>query len=113
MFTGLEQLCKTDSSFEPFQQTLFSQAGSETNRDAQTKHENEVLDASLEAYLKLLTDHFLSAPAFQTLEYLVRRYRYVVPVPGILPRLILRSWFISMTNIVFRAAGSMSLMWMP
>ena len=54
---------------------MFSQAGFEINRDAQTKAENEVLDAHVEAYLQLLSDHFLTAPAFQTLEYLVRRYR--------------------------------------
>ena len=77
MIEGLELLCTADDRFVSFRSTLFSQAGSEINRDGQTKAENEVLDANMEAYLQLLSDRFLTAPAFQTLEYLVRRYRYL------------------------------------
>ena len=72
---GLIQLCAVEPRFEPYQNTLFSQAGLETNRDERTKAENAAMDASIEAYLRLLTDHFLSVAAFQTLEYLTRRYR--------------------------------------
>ncbi|KAA6423834.1 MAG: hypothetical protein FRX49_06405, partial [Trebouxia sp. A1-2] len=72
---GLEQLCSVDTRFEPFQRTLFSQVGLELNRDERTKADNHSLDASLGAYLCLLTDHFLNVAAFQTLEYLIRRYR--------------------------------------
>jgi len=74
-FAGLEQLCSIETRFEPFQKTLFSQAGLELSRDERTKADNQTLDASLGAYLCLLTDHFLSVAAFQTLEYLIRRYR--------------------------------------
>ena len=74
-FAGLEQLCSVDTRFEPFQRTLFSQAGLELNRDERTKADNQALDASLGAYLRLLTDQFLSVAAFQTLEYLIRKYR--------------------------------------
>lgn len=72
---GLTQLCTVEARFEPYQNTLFSQAGLETNHDEHTKAENAAMDASIEAYLRLLTDHFLSMAAFQTLEYLIRRYR--------------------------------------
>lgn len=75
-FAGFEQLCSVDTRFEPFQTTLFSQAGLELNRNERTKADNESLDASLGAYLCLLTDHFLSEVSFQTLEYLIRRYRW-------------------------------------
>lgn len=75
LFVGLEQLCSVDTRLEPFHNTLFSQAGLEINRDERTKADNEALDASLTAYLCLLTDHFLSVAAFQTLEFLIRRYR--------------------------------------
>ena len=64
-----------DTRFESFQDSLFSQAGIAVNRDQLTKAEIEALDASLGAYLQLLTDHFLSAAAFQTLEYLIRKHR--------------------------------------
>ncbi len=74
-FAGLEQLCSIETRFEPFQKTLFSQAGLELSRDERTKADNQTLNASLGAYLRLLTDHFLSVAAFQTLEYLIRRYR--------------------------------------
>lgn len=72
---GFERLCSVDTRFEPFQSTLFSQAGLEINRDQRTKTDNEALDASLNAFIRLLTDHFLSVAAFQALEYLIRRYR--------------------------------------
>ena len=65
-----------DTRFEPFQSTLFSQAGVEVDRDKSTKAESEALDASIAAYSRLLTDHFLNTAVFQTLEYLIRRYRY-------------------------------------
>lgn len=74
---GCSQLCNVDPRFEPYQNTLFSQAGLETIRDERTKAENAAIDASIGAYLRLLTDHFLNVAAFQTLEYLVRRYRSV------------------------------------
>lgn len=77
MIEGLEQLCTADDRFVSFRNTLFSQAGFEINRDGQTKAENEVVDAHVKAYLQLLSDRFLTAPVFQTLEYLVRRYRYL------------------------------------
>lgn len=88
---GLEQLCSVETRFEPFQRTLFSQAGLELNRDERTKADNQTLDASLGAFLCLLTDHFLSVAAFQTLEYLIRRYRLDIcfiqaPIPHALAR---------------------------
>ena len=77
MCAGFLQLCAVEPRFEHYQNTLFSQGGLETNRDERTKTENAAMDASIGAYLRLLTDHFLSAAAFQTLEYLIRRLRSV------------------------------------
>lgn len=74
---GVLQLCAVEPRFEQYQNTLFSQGGLETNRDERTKAENAAMDASIGAFLRLLTDHFLTAAAFQTLEYLTRRFRSV------------------------------------
>ena len=72
---GLEVLRQQDSRLAPFRSTLFSQAGMEYNRDQQTAEANAKLDKSVAAYLQLLADHLLQPAAWQTLEFLVRRYR--------------------------------------
>jgi U3 small nucleolar RNA-associated protein 10 len=33
------------------------------------------LDANITAFLRVLTNHFLAPPAFQVLEYAIRRYK--------------------------------------
>ena len=105
-----------DTRFEPFQDSLFSQTGIAVSRDQQTKAEIEVLDASLSAYLQLLTDHFLSAAAFQTLEYLIRKYRYICTARrhvaklrhDLLARIQVRC--LTCSRLIILDAGSMSTM---
>ena len=72
---GLEVLSQQDGRLAAFRSTLFSQAGMEYNRDQQTAEANAKLDKSVAAYLQLLADHLLQPAAWQTLEFLVRRYR--------------------------------------
>ena len=72
---GLEVLSRQDGRLAAFRSTLFSQAGVEYNRDQQTAEANAKLDKSLAAYLQLLADHLLQPAAWQTLEFIVRRYR--------------------------------------
>ena len=68
-------LSQQDGRLAAFRSTLFSQAGVEYNRDQQTAEANAKLDKSLAAYLQLLADHLLQPAAWQTLEFIVRRFR--------------------------------------
>ena len=66
-----------DARFQPFADTLFGTAGLELDREAQSPDANLKLDASLSAFLALLSEHFLLPAAMQALEFLVRRFRYI------------------------------------
>ena len=72
---GCKQLASLDARFQPFRQTLFSEATLEFDRSSQPPAVVERLDASIAAFLRPLQQHFLHPAAFQALEYLVRRYR--------------------------------------
>lgn len=75
MRPGFTELCRLDGRFEAYSRTLFSRNASEVNRELLDKDANLKLDASLNGYLRLLSGFFTTAPAFKTLEYLVRRYK--------------------------------------
>ena len=72
---GFEQLCRLDARFQPFGQTLFSQASLGYVREQQTVEVNAKLDASVLAFCQLLSGYFLLQPSFKALEYLIRRYK--------------------------------------
>jgi hypothetical protein len=46
-----------------------------TSREQLTAEENDALNTNLAAFLRVLTNHFLAAAAFQVLEYCIRRYK--------------------------------------
>ena len=72
---GLQDLIKLDARFQQYEQTLFSFASKDINRDLQTRSENAQLDISVNSYLQLLSPYFMLRPAHKTLEYLIRKYR--------------------------------------
>lgn len=72
---GIEALVKADKRFAPFTESLFSRSGVNTTREQLTAAETDALNANLAAFLRVLTNHFLSAAAFQVLEYCIRRYK--------------------------------------
>lgn len=78
---GLEVLKKQEPRLKPFEATLFSPATKEFSRELQQKETNDRLDESINTVLSLLAPFFLEKHAQKVLEYLIRRYRYVFPLP--------------------------------
>lgn len=72
---GLESLVRSDKRFSPFTESLFSRSSVNTSREQLTAEDNIALNTNLAAFLRVLTNHFLAAAAFQVLEYCVRRYK--------------------------------------
>ena len=75
MHAGFEQLCRLDPRFQGYRKTLFGQANQTMERDQQTAEVNAKLDASIASFCRLLCSYFLLPAAFQTLEYLIRRFK--------------------------------------
>ncbi|XP_063299718.1 HEAT repeat-containing protein 1 [Pelobates fuscus] len=72
--TGLEELIGIDSSFEPFEHTLFSHTSKSLERSVQTKAVNEQLDESIATFLIHLSPYFMLKPAQKCLEWLIHRF---------------------------------------
>ncbi|KAG2486505.1 hypothetical protein HYH03_014807 [Edaphochlamys debaryana] len=72
---GLEELVRLEPRFRPYRESLFSRGSLEINPDMQTTEFLAKLDESIHGFCCLLTNHFLSPPAFKVLEYLIRRYK--------------------------------------
>lgn len=71
--SGYAELCGLDSRFLRFQSALFS--GVPKEREQNTKEENEAMNADLQNFLRLLTDHFLETSCFKVLEHLIRSFK--------------------------------------
>jgi hypothetical protein len=72
---GFEQLCRLDPQFKPYGEVLLSRSALSVNRDHMTAADNAKLDATLHDFLGLLTNQFLTPPAFQVLEFMIRKYK--------------------------------------
>ena len=68
-------MTKADKRFTPFVDSLFSRSSATTSREQLTAEENDALNTTLAAFLRILTNHFLVPAAFQVLEYCIRRYK--------------------------------------
>ncbi|CAM9117936.1 unnamed protein product [Choristocarpus tenellus] len=73
--SGLQRLEALNHLFSPYKDTLFSKESEGTLRELQTRDDNKKIDASLEAFLRLLSPHFASREAHLVMEYLVRHYK--------------------------------------
>jgi U3 small nucleolar RNA-associated protein 10 len=72
---GFRELCLLDERFIVFERGLFSESSKDVDRFTQTKDEVKELDASLEAFLQLVSGRLLLKPAIKAVEWLVRRFR--------------------------------------
>ena len=76
VLAGLAELCEINEAFKPFTKTLFRRDRVGVEREQQTRAANEKTDASLAAFLTLLSPHFMREAATKVLEFLIRQYRY-------------------------------------
>ncbi|GLC34752.1 hypothetical protein PLESTB_001159600 [Pleodorina starrii] len=72
---GLEDLTRLEPRFRPYRESLFSRASLDINPELQTPEFLSKLSESIYSFCCLLSNHFLSPPAFKALEYLIRRYK--------------------------------------
>lgn len=77
LFLGLEALIEIDARFQSYKGTLFSQKSRELDRELMGAEENAKMDVSISSYLRLLAGYLHLPAALKTLEYLIRRYKYV------------------------------------
>jgi U3 small nucleolar RNA-associated protein 10 len=75
---GFQELCLLDGRFYAFERGLFSESSKEVDRLLLTKPEVQELDASIEAFLELVSGRLLLRPALKAVEWLVRRFRYAL-----------------------------------
>ena len=73
---GFDALCRLDARFRMYSRTLFGAANTAYEREQVTAEVNARLDAAVQGFCHLLSSYFLLEPAFQALEYLVRRFRH-------------------------------------
>lgn len=77
IITGLEVLIGTDERFRKYKNDLFSHRSKELDRETMVPEQNKQLNVSIASYLKLLSGYFLIPSALKTLEYLIRRHKWV------------------------------------
>lgn len=76
-YPGFEELCQLDARFARFQSTIFSQESQEQDRTQLSAAENEELDRQIEAFLRLAGSRLRLTPAIKSIEWLIRRFRFV------------------------------------
>lgn len=74
---GFEELCQLDSRFARFQSTIFSEESQNQDRTQLSKAENQELDRQVDAFLRLVGGKLRLMPAIKSIEWLIRRFRYV------------------------------------
>ena len=74
---GFEDLCRLDTRYSVFSQSLFSEQSKHEDRTQLTKAQNEQLDIALESFLNLTGVRILLKPTLKAIEWLIRRFRSV------------------------------------
>lgn len=82
--SGLEILIGKDERFRNYKNDLFSHRSKELDRELMGIEQNNQLNVSIASYLRLLSGYFLLRPALTTLEYLIRRHKWVLYLISIL-----------------------------
>ena len=77
-YEGYQELCQLDQRFIPFAKTIFSEQSKTQERAMMTQAENEELDVVLENFLGLLGGRLGLRPAVKAVDWLIRRFRYVM-----------------------------------
>jgi len=75
---GFEELCLLDGRFLAYQRSIFSEQSQDEDRTILTADENVELDKQLEAFLGLVGSRLRLNPAIKAVEWLVRRFRYIL-----------------------------------
>lgn len=75
---GLLQLKTLDSAFRPYEELLFSDAAKAIDRTLLQKEKTAELDEHISKFLRLLGPYLMDAPTGKVLEWMVRRFRYVL-----------------------------------
>jgi len=73
---GFQELCLLDERFFVFERGLFSESSKDVDRFLLTRGEVKELNASIEAFLQLVSGRLLLKPAMKAVEWLVRRFRF-------------------------------------
>ena len=81
---GFTHLRSVNPSFRTFEQTLLSDAAKGLDRTLLVKEKAEELSLSIGRFLRLLGPYLLDAPSGKILEWLVRRFRWVIPLTALL-----------------------------
>ena len=72
---GFQELCRLDSRFADFAQSIFSEQSKQADRTQMTALQNSQLDQNLENFLRMVCGKLLLKPALKAVEWLVRRFR--------------------------------------
>lgn len=78
-YEGFEELCQLDSRFAQFSTTIFSEQSQDEDRTQMTAAENAELDKKVESFLRLAGSRLRLMPTIKSIEWLIRRFRYVWP----------------------------------
>jgi U3 small nucleolar RNA-associated protein 10 len=74
---GFEELCILDPRFLAFATSIFGEQSKTEEREQMTAEENKELDAVLHSFLSLVGPRLLLKPAQKSVEWLIRRFRFV------------------------------------
>ena len=72
---GFQDLCRLDSRFAAFGQSIFSEQSKQADRTQMTALQNSQLDKNLESFLGMVGSKLLLKPALKAVEWLIRRFR--------------------------------------
>jgi U3 small nucleolar RNA-associated protein 10 len=77
-YEGFEELCVLDSRFAGFGRSIFSEQSKTEDRTEMTAVQNKQLDDVIEAFLGLVGARLLLNPAVKAVDWLIRRFRYIL-----------------------------------
>lgn len=77
-YEGFEELCDLDSRFLRYQRSLFNPTFKSQDRSLMTAAENQDLSRLLDSCMIQLSPRLLFKPAQKAVEWLVRRFKYVL-----------------------------------
>ena len=74
---GFEELCRQDSRFIGFSNSIFSEQSKFEDRTQMNEEQNQRLSSVVEEFLGLVGTKLLLVPALKAIEWLIRRFRFV------------------------------------
>lgn len=77
-YEGYQELCALDPRFISFRRNIFSDQSISEDRGQLTAGQNQELDGIIEDFLALVGGRLLLNPAVKAVDWLIRRFRYVL-----------------------------------